>query len=388
VEKGEFSPTLAAETPTTGLNFYRSHRRVVLFLFLAPVFYEIWWYWQLFAFARRESFPSARRVWWLLIPIYGWVVLYRQFDDLKHAASRAGLPVRSSALAIWFVIFSWWVGSASNRISSSYGSFAAFVVSGVLIAIVGLLVQPTANAYLRNKYAVAAATGMTWGELTAAALGTLLFALFIVITFTSAFSSSSSSVAARRPAVATRVLSHLRPIAVRTGDVVTLAGTSTGCIANRYQRVVWLDCAPLTASSAVPGSFGVSISIRGAILERVDKKGNAFPLIQRSEPATRGLVGVPVPRRKPQTSPAPVGAVLPIGGSSVICDIERLARVPTLFCGLANKVTGPNNALNVGYLPSSYGVMISKVAAAVVRWDRSGNYTTVTRRREPRSPGH
>ena len=131
----------------------------------------------------REGFLRARRFWWLLVPIYNWVVLYRQFDDLKQAASRVGLPALNSVLAIWFVIFSWLAGNSSSRINSADGSFVAFVVSGALIAIVGSLVQPTANAYLKNQYPDAAPIGMTLGEITAIVLGILLFALVALVTF-------------------------------------------------------------------------------------------------------------------------------------------------------------------------------------------------------------
>ena len=183
METGKLSPRGAVASSATVLDFCRPHRRVVIFLFLAPVFYEVWWYWKLFAFTRREGFPRARRFWWLLVPIYNWVVLYRQFDDLKQAAIRVGLPALNSVLAIWLVIFSWLAGNSSGRINSAGGSFVAFVVSGVLIAIMGSLVQPTANAYLKNQYPDAAPIGMTLGEITAIVLGILLFALVALVTF-------------------------------------------------------------------------------------------------------------------------------------------------------------------------------------------------------------
>jgi hypothetical protein len=168
---------------TTGLNFYRPERRVVALLFFAPAFYEFWWYWQLFAFTRREGFPRARQFWWILIPIYGWVVLYRQFDDLAQVTP-SGRPAFSSGTAIWLVIFSWFTGNASYRIHDAYTSFGAFIASSALIALAGALVQPGANAYLAGKYPDARPSGMTWGEVTAAVLGILLFALELLLTFT------------------------------------------------------------------------------------------------------------------------------------------------------------------------------------------------------------
>ena len=179
METLEPSPAPAAAASETGLNFYRPRWRVVLFLFLAPGAYEFWWYWQLFAFTRREGFPRARSFWWILVPIYGWVVLYRQFDDLREAANGLG----ASTAAIWLVVLSWLGGNISYRITSPVPSLVAFVVSCVLIAIVGALVQPTANAYLRNKYPDASPLGMTWGETVAGILGFLIFAGVVWLTF-------------------------------------------------------------------------------------------------------------------------------------------------------------------------------------------------------------
>ena len=112
-------PPATVGSAATSLNFHRPQRRVVALLFFAPVFYEFWWYWQLFSFTRREGFPRARRFWWILIPIYGWVVLYRQFDDLAEVAPGRDL---SSGTVIWLVIFSWLAGNASFRINDAYTS--------------------------------------------------------------------------------------------------------------------------------------------------------------------------------------------------------------------------------------------------------------------------
>ena len=131
------------------------------------------------SFTRREGFPRTRSFWWLLVPIYGWVVLYRQFDDLEEAAKGVG----ASTLAIWLVILSWVAKNASYRISSPGPSLVAFVIGSVLIAIVGALIQPAANGYFRDKHPEASPLGMTWGETTAAVIGILLFAAVIADTF-------------------------------------------------------------------------------------------------------------------------------------------------------------------------------------------------------------
>jgi hypothetical protein len=180
METPELSPApLAATAETTGLNFYRPRWRVVLLLLLAPVAYELWWYWQLFTFTRREGFPRSRSFWWLFVPIYGWVVLHRQFDDIEEAATGLG----ASTLAIWLVVLSWAAGNISYRITSPVPALVAFAVSDLLIATVGALVQPTANTYLRNRYQDASPLAMTWGETVAAILGVLLFVAVVGLTF-------------------------------------------------------------------------------------------------------------------------------------------------------------------------------------------------------------
>ena len=176
---GDSGQTQTSGPSTTGLNFYRPERRIILLLFLAPSFYEIWWYWQLFAFTRREGFPRARAFWWILVPIYGWIVMFRQFDDLKQAAARVSAPALSSRVAIALLIGSWWAGAASSRTSTTAG-LVLIIISGVLLAWLGYVVQPSANGYLKTRYPDAPMMGMTWGEIVAASLGVLLFLLVIL----------------------------------------------------------------------------------------------------------------------------------------------------------------------------------------------------------------
>ena len=165
----------------TGLNFYRPHARVVVLLFLAPVAYEVWWYWQLFLFTRREGFPRTQSFWWILVPIYGWIVIYRQFDDLATADDEFR-PAFSSTGAIWLVVLSQVVGNASLRIAP-IPSFVAFVLSSIFIAWAGHLVQPHANNYLRRRYPDAKPLPMTTGEIVATVIGVLAFALVVLATF-------------------------------------------------------------------------------------------------------------------------------------------------------------------------------------------------------------
>jgi hypothetical protein len=174
------SPASAPTTPAEDRGFYRSPQRVVLLNVLAPAAYEVWWIWQLFAFTKRERFPRARAFWWILIPIYGLFVLYRQFDDLKKALEGLSSPVRfSSAGAIWLVILSGVAAGASNRDNGPAG-LGLFVVSGILFAAAAFLVQRASNAYQEVRYPGRPAQGMTTGEVIATVLGALLFILAIV----------------------------------------------------------------------------------------------------------------------------------------------------------------------------------------------------------------
>jgi hypothetical protein len=177
----------------TGLNFHRPTVRVVILLAVAPVAYELWWYWQLFAFTRRERFPRAKSFWYLLIPIYSIVVLFRQFDDLDQAATKAGVRSFSAGLPITLIIVSSLISLSGGRAGVGVGvALGTLLISAVLIAIVGAIVQPSANAYLEHTYPDAKPSGLTWGEVTAAVIG-IVFVVLIMVGALSATSTSSSS---------------------------------------------------------------------------------------------------------------------------------------------------------------------------------------------------
>jgi hypothetical protein len=180
------------------------------------------------------------------------------------------------------------------------------------------------------------------------------------------------------------VLSQLQPIALRGGDVVRLSRTRAVCSPNRDYGVVWLDCADLNGRhDAVAGSFGGSISAAGVIIERFDENGSSRTVAERVEPSNHRLVAVPVPKREARSGAVPLGSALPIGGTPVVCDTERVGPLPTLLCGVARKITGPNSALDVTYSPFSYGLAMRRSAISIIRWNRDGTYRPVVSRREP-----
>src|ERR1700738_3805027 len=170
------APTRA--TTSTGLNFYRDPRRVAVLTFLADPFYTIWWWWQLFAFAQREKFPRARSFWWILVPFYGPVVLYRILDDLKKVAP--DLPrVRAfnPGLVIALFILDNVIGNIFSRSNTASIVIIAFLVSGTMAAAATFLTQQAASDYLKYRYPDARPRGFTWGEIVAIVLGLLLTGL-------------------------------------------------------------------------------------------------------------------------------------------------------------------------------------------------------------------
>lgn len=144
--------------------------------FLAPFTYWWWWLWQFFQMTRREGFPRARTFWWVLVPIYGWFVIYYQFQDLDRRSRELGRPGLRPNLAIALLVASYLVADVFNRASGTV-SFVAFLLSAVLTALCVFVVQRAANDYLKAKYPQAAPQGVTWGEALATGLGILVFGL-------------------------------------------------------------------------------------------------------------------------------------------------------------------------------------------------------------------
>jgi hypothetical protein len=174
---------LQGESPPEPTGFYRSAARVGLLGLLASTGYFFWWLWQLFQLARREQFPRAKAFWWILVPIYGWFVVYNMFEDLDKRAVAIGRPGLGANIPWLFLVLSNVATFASNRLKSEPASLSAFIVGAALFGVSAYLVQRTANDYLKTKYPHASPQGMTWGEITATAIGLLVFVLAIAIVF-------------------------------------------------------------------------------------------------------------------------------------------------------------------------------------------------------------
>jgi hypothetical protein len=180
---------LKGESPRKPTDFYRSAARVGILGFLAPTAYFFWWLWQFFHLARREGFPRAKAFWWILIPIYGWFVIYEQFEDLDKRAVTLGRPGLRASTPLTLLILSNVAAIASNRLKVEPAELIAFMAGGAFFGLSAYLVQRTANDYLKTKYPEATRHGMTWGEITATAIGLLLLIIEIaLVLFPDAFS--------------------------------------------------------------------------------------------------------------------------------------------------------------------------------------------------------
>ena len=168
-----------ARRPRLTTDFYRGQRRVLVLALLAPFTYWWWWLWQFFQLTRREAFPRARTFWWVLVPIYGWFVIYYQFQDLDRKSHELGRPGMRPNLPIALLVASYLVADVFNRASGTV-SFVAFLLSSVLTAACVFLVQRAADDYLKAKYPQAVPQGLTWGEALATGLGVLIFGLVVL----------------------------------------------------------------------------------------------------------------------------------------------------------------------------------------------------------------
>jgi hypothetical protein len=159
----------------SGLHFLRSKRRVALLLLVANLPYLFWWLWHLFKFAQRERFPRARSFWWILMPVYSFVVVWRTVGDLVNKERELTGTATTSAKVTWLYILSSAYGGSVDFPGWLDGAIA--VVNAGFVAIFGFKVQTSANNYLRAKYPGATTRGWTAGEVTATILGILLLAL-------------------------------------------------------------------------------------------------------------------------------------------------------------------------------------------------------------------
>ena len=157
-----------------GTNLYRSPARVGILSFIGFLTYPVWWRWQLFKFTGREAFPRAKSFWWTLVPIYGFVVIWEQLDDLKHAAASKNVRVRAGLIIALLV-----AGLIAFR-GAGWGdtTLAQWVVGlllGALLTALGIyLGQRSIVAYLAASYPIERRRPVSVGEIIAALLTVII----------------------------------------------------------------------------------------------------------------------------------------------------------------------------------------------------------------------
>jgi hypothetical protein len=183
-EPGAPAPGVAEARPAgSGADFYRSPGRAAALIVVANVPYLFWWLYGIFVLARREGLPRARSFWWILVPLYNLVVVYRVLDDLRQAEAPA--TGRASRLSPGLFLTLLVLASALARVPVPGGwpTVALFLLSQALVAGGALMVQQSANGFLAAVHPTAGPRGMTAGEIAATVGGVFLLSLVVIAAF-------------------------------------------------------------------------------------------------------------------------------------------------------------------------------------------------------------
>ncbi len=166
-----------------GTNLYRSPARVGILSFIGFLTYPIWWLWQLFKFTRREGFPRAKSFWWILVPLYGIVVVWEQLGDLKHASADKNIRVRAGLILSFLVGGYLAIRLAGWKDASPMLVLAVLVLSALLTTIGIYLGQRSVVAYLAATYPTERRRGVSWGEIVATLMTLLFFVALSVFAY-------------------------------------------------------------------------------------------------------------------------------------------------------------------------------------------------------------
>lgn len=169
------NPESPAPPPQSGLNLYRSPLRVGILAVLAGATYPTWWTWQLFKFTRREGFPRASSFWWTLLPIVGWVMIWRQLDDLKKAA---GSKTRISPSLIVALLVGASIAIQVGRLveDSPTKVLMVLLLALLLTGLAIYLAQRSITSYLGATYPAERRRRISSGEVVATLLSLFLYA--------------------------------------------------------------------------------------------------------------------------------------------------------------------------------------------------------------------
>ena len=177
-------PSISADpvqpAPSPGnVDFLMSPWRVAVFSMMAPVVYQLWWFWRFFRFARDERFPRARSFWWIFVPLYGWAVTGRLFHDLEARLGPSRTAAFSAQVALALVVAGNVSAGWSGRLNMPL-IIVALALSSVLTAGALYQVQTAANAYLRATYPGCRAGWLFPAEIVAVAGGLSLAGLLVL----------------------------------------------------------------------------------------------------------------------------------------------------------------------------------------------------------------
>ena len=191
VAAGEARAALGLPAPGPGgLAFWKSPLRVAILMFFCgtgPIFlfiptvgiYWSWWHWHLFKFEHQEGLPRARNFWLSVIPLYGYVVLYQELRALAVAEAAVGVRPLQPLLGLGLVCVAAAANGLGNVFSSGPVLLGVFLAGAGILAVYASLVQTHVNSYLAAVHAGAGPAPLTIGEVIAAVLGGLAFALLL-----------------------------------------------------------------------------------------------------------------------------------------------------------------------------------------------------------------
>jgi hypothetical protein len=301
---------------------------------------------------------------WILNLWWGAFVLVGVFDRIAFFSNRNATTPSAISSSLKLLI-------ASDAID--------FVAALLAVAVV---YQTTARqrariARLRGAEAVEPASIRSWriGAGASLAVGLIVAAMFIGIAVAPSSARLSST------SESSGVTAHLKAIALRPGDVFGLAGSPIRCSVERvrgFVAVACLDAGTTPSRSQLRRNYNVALASLGAWMYA----GTTRLVRQVSEPNAQ-VVEVPQPTTALQKVRIPLGTVVPIGGSDVACGTERADGQPSVVCGILARTTFRNRRIIVSFVPSSYGILLNRTEAQLVKWKNAHVYVPVVSKRQP-----
>jgi len=340
------------------------------------------------------------------VPVLGFVRPKQIANDIWHG-SDPDLPPQSTPYAMrslpWFV--NWWWGAfvlagVAGRIAfitnrdantpSALSNSLKFLMASdgidVLAALLAVVVvyETTARqrariARLRGAEPAEPGSIGSWLIGAGACLAVGLIAAAVVVGI--AVAPSSALPGSRSTSGSSQLSARLKAIALRPGDVIGLAGSPIRCTFERVQGVVGTACLDLAGGAGTSGlqrNYTVALAPLGAFLYA----GTTRLVRQEAEPNAQ-VVEVPQPTIPPQRGRVPLGRVLPIGGSDAVCQTQLAYGQPSVICGILARATFERHRLVPSFVPSSYGILINRTEAELIKWKNAHDFNPVLIKRQP-----